>query len=113
MGSIRYYNGKDHAIMVQGSNNTKFKENKIVKEKNPKSKIEAEILNPTDEDSLKKIKKKGSTYKCSYCSKGFNSKKKFFKNNMDIVSQLLEKHNIEVPNELEKPVDSSEHDHSV
>ena len=32
---------------------------------------------------------------------------------MDIMSQLLEKHNIEVPNELENPVDSSEHCHSV
>ena len=32
---------------------------------------------------------------------------------MDIVSQLLEKHNIEVPDELEKPVDSLEHCHSA
>ena len=29
------------------------------------------------------------------------------------MSQLLEKHNIEVPDELEKPVDSSEHCHSA
>ena len=32
---------------------------------------------------------------------------------MDIMSQLLEKHKIEVPYELEKHVDSSEHCHSV
>ena len=29
------------------------------------------------------------------------------------MSQILEKHKIEVPYELEKPVDSSEHCHSV
>ena len=29
------------------------------------------------------------------------------------MSQLLKKHNIEVPNELEKPIESSEHYHSV
>ena len=32
---------------------------------------------------------------------------------MDIMSQLREKHNIEVPDELEKPTDSSEHYHSA
>ena len=68
--------------------------------KKPKSEIE-------DEDLMKKVKKKGSTSKCSYCSKGFHSKK------MDIMSRLLEKHKIEVPDELEKPVDSSEHCHSA
>ena len=29
------------------------------------------------------------------------------------MSQLLEKHNIEVPDEVEKPVESSEHCHSA
>ena len=32
---------------------------------------------------------------------------------MVIMSQLLEKHNIEITNELEKPVESLEHCHSV
>ena len=32
---------------------------------------------------------------------------------MDIMSQLLEKHKIEVPNELEKPTDSSEQCHTA
>ena len=45
---------------------------------------------------------------CYYCSKGFNSENNCFKKNMDIMSQLLEKHKIEVPEELEKPIDSSE-----
>ena len=36
MGDIRYFKGKDHALMVQGIKNTKSKENKIVKEKKPK-----------------------------------------------------------------------------
>ena len=59
--------------------------------------------------SMKKVKKKGSTSKCSYCSKGFHSEKKCFKNKMDIMYQLLEKHNNEVLDELEKPIDSPEH----
>ena len=32
---------------------------------------------------------------------------------MEIMSQLLEKHNIEVPDELEKPADSSEQCHTA
>ena len=78
--------------------------------KKPKSKIEDE---DSYEDLMKKVKKKGRKSKCSYCRKGFHSDNKCFKKNMDIMSQLLEKHKIEVPDELEKPVDSSEHSHSV
>ena len=70
-------------------------------------------MKPTDEDSVNKGKKKRSTYKCYYCSNGFHSEKKCFNNNMDIMSQLLEKHKIEVPDELEKPVDSSEQCHTA
>ena len=32
---------------------------------------------------------------------------------MDIMSQLLEKHNIEVPDEIENPTESLEHYHSA
>ena len=32
---------------------------------------------------------------------------------MEIMSHLLEKHNIEFPDELEKPIDSSENCHSA
>ena len=113
MGVLKYSEGKDHALMVQGIKNVKSKEKQIVKEKNPKYEIEDEVLEPSDEDSMKKVKNKGSTSKCSYCSKGFNLENIFFKNNMDIISQLLEKHNIEVPDELEKPPDSSEYCHST
>ena len=101
MGSLKYFNGKDHSLMVQGINNTKSKEKKIVKEKKPKSKIEDKSLKPIDEDSVKKVKKKGITSKCYYF------KNKFFNKNMQIMSQLLEKHNIKVLDELEKPFDSS------
>ena len=45
--------------------------------------------------------------------KGFSSENKCFKKNMDIMSQLLEKHKIEVPDELEKPVDSLEQCHTA
>ena len=79
MGALRPCKGKDHALMLQGSKNTKYKERKIVKEKNPKSEIE-------DEDVMKKVKKKGSKSKCYYCRKGFHSENKFFKKNMDIMS---------------------------
>ena len=79
-----------------------------MKEKKPKSNNEDESLKPTNEDSMKKVKKKGSTSKCSYCSKGFHPKNKCFNKNMGIMSQLIEKHNIEVLDELEKHhVDSS------
>ena len=84
-----------------------------MKEKRPKSEIENKGSNPTNEDSIKKVKKKWSTSKCSYCSKGFHPENKCLKKKMDLMSQLLEKHNIEVPDELEKPVDSSEHCHSA
>ena len=96
MGAHRYSKGKDHALMVQGIKNRKSKEKKIVKEKKPKSEIEDKSLKPTNEDSVKKVKKKGDTSKCSYFVKGINLEKKCFKKNMDIISQLLEKHNIEV-----------------
>ena len=72
MGSLIYTKGKDHALIVQGIKYTKYKEKQIVKEKKPKSDNEDEILKPTIEGSMKKVKKKGSTYKCSYYRNGFN-----------------------------------------
>ena len=111
MGVLNSSNVKDHYILVQGNKNVKSKEKQIVKK--PKSEIEDDSSKPTDEDSIKKGKKKGSTSKCSYYNKGFHSEKKCFKKNMDIMSHLLDKHKIEVPDELEKPVDSSKHYHSV
>ena len=62
---------------------------------------------------MKKGKNKGITTNCSYCNKGFNIEKKCFNIKMDIMSQLLEKHNIEVPDELEKPTKSLKHCHSA
>ena len=110
MGCLIYSKGKDNALIVQGSKDIK---KKIVKEKKTKSDNEDESLKPIDEGSMKKVMKKGSTSKCFYCSKGFHPKNKCFKNNMHIMSQFLEKHNIEVPYELEKLVDSSQHYHSA
>ena len=71
MGVLNSSKGKDHSLLVQGNKNVKSKEKQIVK--NPKSEIEDDSSKPTDEDSVKKGKKKGSTSKCSYCSKGFHS----------------------------------------
>ena len=86
-----------------------------MKEKKPKSDDEDEGSKPTDEgsNSMKKVKKKGISSKCSYCSKGFHSKNKCFKNKMDNMAKFLEKHNIDVPDELENPTESSEHCHNA
>ena len=70
MGALRYSKGKDDALIVQVGNNFKSKEKK------PKSDNEDETSKPTDEGSMKKVKKKGRTSKCSYCSKGFHLKNK-------------------------------------
>ena len=107
MGDLRSSKRKYHDLIVQGIKNTKSKEKQIVKEKNPKSEIEDESSKPTNEDSVNKFKKKGITSKCYYCRKGFHPYKKCFKNNMDIMSHLLENHHIEVIDELEKHVDPS------
>ena len=84
-----------------------------MKEKNPKSDNEDESSKPTYEGSMNKFMKKASKSKCSYYSKGFHPGNKCFKKNMDIMSQLLEKHNIEVLDELENPIESSEHCHKA
>ena len=69
-----------------------------MKEKKPKSYFEDESSKPsTDEFSMKKVKIKGNTSKCYFCRKEFDLEKKFFNKNMDIMSHLLEKHNIGVP----------------
>ena len=113
MGALIYSKVKYHALIVQGSNNARSKGKKMVKEKNPNSDNEDESLKPTDEGSMKKFKKKGSTSKCYYCINGFNLEKKCFKNNMEIISHLLENRNNEILDELEKHVESSEHYHST
>ena len=113
MGALIISKGKDHSLIVQGSTNANSKEKQIVKENKPKSDNEDERSNVNDEGSMNKAKKKGSSSKCSYCRKCFPSDNKCFNNNMDIMSQLLEKHNIDAPNELEKHVESSEHCHSA
>ena len=71
MGVLNSSKGNDHALLVQGNKNVKSKQ--IVKK--PKSEIEDDSSKPTDEDSVKKGKKKGSTSKCSYCINGFHSDK--------------------------------------
>ena len=82
MGALIYYKGKDHALMVQGRKNAISKEKQIVKEKKTELDNEDESSKPTYEGSMRKVKKKGSTSKCSYCSKVFRPKKEHLKNNM-------------------------------
>ena len=64
MGALRISKGKDHALILQWSKIAKSKENQIVKEKKPKSDNEDESSKPTDEASIKKVKKEESTSKC-------------------------------------------------
>ena len=64
-----------------------------------------------------KSKKKGSS-KCSYYSKGFHFEKSCFKKKMGIMTQLLERHNIDVPDfakkkEPKKPIDPQVHCHNA
>ena len=68
MGVLNYPKSNDHSHLVQGKNIVKSKEKQIVKK--PKSEIEDE---DSYEDLIKKVKKKGSTSKCSYCRNGFHS----------------------------------------
>ena len=112
-GYIRISNGKGYFLIFQGSNNANSKEKQILKENNPRLDNEDEILNPIDEGSMKKVQKTRRKPKFYYSSKGFHHEKKCFKNNMDIMSWLLKKHNIEVPYDLEKVDESSEHFHSA
>ena len=102
MGVLNSSKVKYHDLLVQRSKNQKSKEKQIVKK--PKSDIEDE---DSYENLMKKVKKKGSTSKCYYWRNGFHSENKCFNNNMDIMSHLLENHNIEVLDELEKLIDSS------
>ena len=113
IGALIYSNWKNHSLIFQGRNNIKSTEKQIVKEKKPKSDIEDESSKPTDEGSMKKVKKKGSTYQCYYWMKGFHPNNKCFNNNMYIMYQLLEKHNNEVLDELEKLVESLKNCHSA
>ena len=64
MGVLNSSKGKDNPLLVQGSKKFKSKEKQIVKK--PKSEIKDESSKPTDEDLVKKGKKKGITSKHSY-----------------------------------------------
>ena len=72
MSSLISSKGKDHALIVQGIKNAKSKYKQIVKENMLKSDNEDERSKLTYESSMKKVKKKWSTSKCYYCSKGFH-----------------------------------------
>ena len=40
---------------------------------------------------------KGEMSKCAYCGKGFHPESSFMKKKIDMLNQLLEKHNISIP----------------
>ena len=86
-----------------------------MKEKTPNSDDKDEGSKPTVEgsDSMKKVKKKGISSKFYYYNKGFHAEETCLKNNMNIMSHFLERHNIEVPGELEKTNEYSVHCHSA
>ena len=96
MGTLK--TSKDHALSDIGSNNVKSKGELKVKEKNPKSDSKDEGSNSTDEGSnfKKKGNKKGKS-SCTYCRKNFHNENYFVKNKIDIMTQFLERNNIDVP----------------
>ena len=101
MGTLK--TSKDHVLASLEIMNLKSKGKLKVKEKKTKSDFEDEGFedegsNSTDEGSnfKKKGNKKGRS-QCTYCRKYSHNENSFFKNKMDIVTQLLERNNVDVP----------------
>ena len=57
MGFFNSSKGKDHSLLFKGNKNVKSKEKQIVKKPNTES--EDDSSKPTDEDSVKKVRRKG------------------------------------------------------
>ena len=87
-----------------------------MKEKKPKSDSKDEGSYSADEgsNSKKKGNKKGRL-KCTYCNKTSHNEKSCFKKKLDIMTQLLERNNIDVPDfeRREKSIDPQEHCHTM
>jgi len=48
--------------------------------------------------NFQKKKNKGEMSKCAYCSKGYHPESSYMKKQIDMLTQLLEKNNISLPN---------------
>ena len=96
MGTLK--TSKDHVLSTLIIKNIKSKGKLKVKEKMTKSESEDEGSNSIAEDSNfnKKGNKKGIS-QCTYCRKYYHNEISCFKSKMDIMSQLVERNNIDVP----------------
>ena len=85
------------------------------KSKNPPEKGRDKKQSPEDQKGPKKNtqkkKNKGEMNKCSYCSKGNHTESSCMKKKIDILTQILEKNGISLPNSSKKREGgSSSHD---
>ena len=94
MGTIKP--SKDQALVARDS--------KVDSKSKEQSKNPHEQKRDTQEDSScskkkpQKKKNKGEMSKCAYCSKGYHPKSSCMKMKIDMLTQLLEKNNISLPN---------------
>ena len=79
----------------------KKKANKPLDEKGYKSKSHEESSKSKKKNSRKK-KGKGEMNKCGYCGKGFHLDSYCMKKQIDMLTQILEKHNISLPEVTKK-----------
>ena len=95
---------KDQALVVgdcKVDSKGKNKANKPPNKKGDKSKSHEESSNPKKKNSQKK-KGKGEMRKCAYCGNGFHSYISYMKKQIDMLTQILEKHNISLPEGAKK-----------
>ena len=96
MGTIKPSKDQDLvAIYSRVDSKRKKKDKNPPEEKRDKSKSQEEAQG-SKKNSQKK-KNKGEMRKCAYCSKGYHPKNAFMKKQIDMLTQLLEKSNIFLP----------------
>ena len=101
MGTIKPSKDQD---LVAGDSGVdwkgKKKPKKTPKQKRDKNKSQEE-LQGSKKNSQKK-KNKGEMSKCTYCSKGYHPNISCMKNKIDMLTQILEKNNISLPDSSKK-----------
>ena len=101
MGTIKP--SKDQALVVGDSRvDSKIKK----KSKNPPDQKRYKNKSQKDPQCSKKNsqkkKKKGEMSKCTYCSKGYDPERSYMKKQIDMLTEILEKNNISLPDYSKK-----------
>ena len=101
MGTINP--SKDQAL-VAGDSKVDSKRKKKAKnppeEKRKKSKSQVEPSG--SKKNFQKKKNKGEMSKCAYCSKGYHPERSCMKKQVDMLTQILEKNSISIPDSSKK-----------